>query len=59
MPFMMFLLAAAAAQAAPATTTSDAQAAAKKSDADRVICQKVEETGSRLGAKKVCMTKLQ
>ena len=52
--------------AAPATaqiTFDDSQpasatAAAKKgnSDLDRIVCEKVERLGSRLGAEKVCLT---
>jgi len=57
MSVILIALAAAAAQS-PAVTPA-ATPAPKSSDADRVICQKVEEVGSRLGGKKVCMTKLQ
>lgn len=28
-------------------------------DGDRIICEKIKETGSRISAKKICMTKLQ
>ncbi len=38
-------------QPAPATTA--------KSDSDKLVCKKQEEVGSRLGGKKVCMTKKQ
>jgi len=30
--------------------------AAKDKDPNRVICQKIQETGSRVASKKVCMT---
>lgn len=39
-----------AAQTAPSTAANDQ---------DRVICEKIKETGSRISTKKVCMTKLQ
>jgi len=43
--------------AAPALAqTQDGQKPAKQADPNRVICEKVQETGSRLNSKKVCMT---
>jgi len=42
--------------AAPALAqTQDGQKPAK-SDPNRIICEKIQETGSRLNARKVCMT---
>jgi hypothetical protein len=45
-------LAQAATQASPAVGTSTAEL-------DKVTCRRIEQTGSRLGSKKVCMTKAQ
>jgi len=45
----------AGAQSAPLATPP----AAKIEDKDPVVCQRIEETGSRLGFKKVCMRKSQ
>ena len=43
--------------AAPAfAQTAGAPAADAKADPNRVICERYEETGSRLGAQKVCRT---
>lgn len=64
----MFLLVASAAGAqtqAPASQVPAADAApgkaqakpsSSKTDLDRVVCEKQDTTGSRLGAKKVCLT---
>ncbi len=55
-------VAAALASAAGAQTTSlvsSNPAAKKSSDPNRKICERVEKTGSRLGAVTVCMTALQ
>jgi len=49
----------AVAMPAAAQTTvqpQPVQAPTAKSDVDKLICKKQEEIGSRLGAKKVCMT---
>ncbi len=56
----LFLLAAAVI-AAPVAAQSVAPAPpiasdSKKSDVNKVVCQAQEEIGSRLNAKKVCMT---
>lgn len=57
---LLCLLAAAvvaapvAAQTAPATQPPPSNS--KKSDADKLVCQRQDEIGSRLSAKKVCMT---
>ena len=65
MPSVKTILAGAACatllSAAPALAQSQAAAGqqtpnAKQADPNRVICQKVQETGSRIGAKKICMT---
>lgn len=43
--------------AAPALAqTQDGGKPAKSTDPNRIICEKIQETGSRLNAKKVCMT---
>jgi hypothetical protein len=44
----------AAAPAAPATDVAPLKVAPPKPE-DKVICKYVEETGSRLGGKRVCM----
>jgi invasion protein IalB len=43
-------------QPASAQTQASNQPAAKDKDPNRIICQKIEETGSRVASKKVCMT---
>lgn len=42
--------------ATPAANTSQSKAAQAKQDNDRVVCEEQETIGTRLGAKKVCMT---
>ena len=42
-----------------AQTQTAAQPASTANDQDRIICEKIKETGSRISTKKVCMTKLQ
>ena len=46
------------ATAAPAQVTSyeTSTPAPVKGDADKIVCKKVEKLGSRLAAKKVCLT---
>lgn len=46
------------ATSAPAQVTSykSSNAATIKGDADKVVCQREERLGTRLGAKKVCLT---
>jgi invasion protein IalB len=44
----------AAAQTAPAAQPAPVNS--KKSDVNKLVCQRQEEIGSRLNAKKVCMT---
>ena len=34
----------------------DSQTVSKKTDLDRIVCEKEEQIGSRLGARKVCKT---
>ena len=52
------LAALALSAAAPAQITSYRanNAAPLKGDADKIVCQKEEKIGTRLGAKKVCLT---
>lgn len=57
-----FAFAAILAAATPAVAQTQAQpqpqpAAAKVSDANQVICEKQEEIGTRLAARKVCHTR--
>jgi hypothetical protein len=60
---MLFVTAVAVlAMPAAAQTTvqpQPVQAATAKSDVNKLICKKQEEIGSRLGAKKVCLTQEQ
>jgi hypothetical protein len=59
---LAYLIAAAVlvgtSAAAQTTPTEDRTSVAdpKKSDVNKVVCKKEEEIGSRLAAKKVCMT---
>lgn len=51
------MLLAAAAQVGAQTQTASEQASTKKvKDPNKVICQRIEEIGSRLSSKRVCMT---
>jgi hypothetical protein len=57
-----YLLTAVAVVAAPAVAQSTieprpVQAPTAQSDVNKIICKKQQEIGSRLGAKKVCLTK--
>jgi hypothetical protein len=51
------LVAAPAIAQAPAAAPAQAQSTAKKQDPNEKICVKEESTGSRLGAKRICMTR--
>jgi hypothetical protein len=51
------LVAAPAIAQAPAAAPAQSQSTAKKDDPNQKICVKEESTGSRLGAKRVCMTR--
>jgi hypothetical protein len=51
------LIAAPAIAQAPAAAPAQTQTTAKKADPNEKICVKEETTGSRLGAKRVCMTR--
>lgn len=47
----------AVAQTAPAQPTASKEiASTDSSDVNRVVCRKEEQIGSRLGAKKLCLT---
>jgi hypothetical protein len=50
----MVIAAPVAAQTVPAAQPAPTNS--KKSDADKLVCQRQDEIGSRLNAKKVCMT---
>ena len=63
--FALLLVIASSAGAAVQTPAPPAPAAApptpakpsaNKSDLDKIVCEKQETTGTRLGAKKVCLT---
>lgn len=49
----------AIAQAAPQGVPNSAASADKAPDPNEVICEREQETGSRVGAKRVCMTRSQ
>ena len=51
------LIAAPAIAQAPAAVPAQTQTTAKKDDPNEKICVKEESTGSRLGAKRICMTR--
>src|SRR5437899_13091383 len=51
----LFLAAPAIAQTAPAAQAPPA-APAKDKDSNRIICERQDEIGTRLGGKKVCKT---
>jgi invasion protein IalB len=51
----MTLVFGAASAVAQAPGTDSANPAAKK-DPNRIVCEKIQETGSRLNSRKVCMT---
>lgn len=51
------LIAAPAIAQAPAAAPAQTQTTAKKDDPNEKICVKEEITGSRLGAKRICMTR--
>lgn len=48
---------AAWAQSADQSTTTAVPQAKKAHDPNEVVCQKIEEIGSRLATKRVCMTR--
>jgi invasion protein IalB len=50
------LLFAAPPALAQTQASNQPASAAKDKDPNRIICQRVEETGSRVAAKRVCMT---
>ena len=55
--FVAFALIAAPVSAEGQQTPATAKpAAAPQNPDDRVICERVEETGTRLGSKRICMT---
>lgn len=53
---LTILFLASGAPAQPVTPYRSENPPQAKSDADKIICQKEEKIGTRLGAKKVCMT---
>jgi hypothetical protein len=52
----MALLFGAARLAAQAQANGSPPSTAKQLDPNRIVCEKIEETGSRVSARKVCMT---
>ena len=59
--FAAALMVGMTAPASAQTTPAQAPAATEKpkTNADEIVCEKKETTGSRIGAKKVCMTRAQ
>lgn len=53
------ILAAAVAAASLGAPASAEQLASKKGGPDEVICEKVEQLGTRLSVKRVCLTRAQ
>ena len=49
----------AIAQQAPASPQAQDAAATESTDLNKVVCRKEDTLGSRLGAKKVCLTRKQ
>jgi invasion protein IalB len=59
---VMLVAAAAVGLTAPTlaqTPTQSSAAVQKPNDPNEVVCRKEESTGSRIGAKRVCMTRMQ
>ena len=56
---LMFALMFALAAPAPALAQTQSAPTTKARDPNRIICEKEEEIGTRLGARKVCKTWLQ
>ena len=55
--FLALGAAVAIVSAVPAVAQQDDKPASKQKDPNQVVCEKVEELGTRLSAKKVCMTR--
>jgi hypothetical protein len=53
------LLVSAAPALAQTQPTTGSAPTAKAKDPNRVICEKVQDTGSRIGGKRICMTAAQ
>jgi hypothetical protein len=53
---LLALAAPTSAQTAPADPATGQTATPKAKDPNRMICEKVEEIGTRLGGRKVCRT---
>jgi predicted secreted protein len=53
------MLVGAACVAAGTLAAANAATPAKKADGDKVICRTMEELGSRLASKRVCLTRNQ
>jgi hypothetical protein len=58
-PLLIAVVAAAAAPAGAQVTRLESAIAAPKGDYNRIVCEREETTGSRLGARRVCLTVLQ
>jgi invasion protein IalB len=56
---LVMMIALAAPAAAQSSTQQSAPAASKDKDPNRIICERQEEIGTRLGGKKVCKTAAQ
>ena len=55
----MALLISAAPAVAQVTTLESQTPSSKSKDPNRIICEKIQETGSRLNSRRVCMTSQQ
>lgn len=55
--FLALGAAMAIVSAVPAVAQQDDKPASKQKDPNQVVCEKVEELGSRLSVKRVCMTR--
>lgn len=53
------MLVGAACVAAAGLTAANAATTSKKNDGDKVICRTIDELGSRLASKRVCLTRNQ
>lgn len=53
------LMAGAAPAAAQTTSSASPSPNSTQKDPNRIICERIQDTGSRLASKRICMTALQ
>ena len=53
------LMAGAAPVAAQTTSSASRSPNSTQKDPNRIICERIQDTGSRIGSKRICMTALQ